>query len=141
MNRTLPRVWTIIFVCFLVTQNAIAQDKPKWRIKNRLQGSYEFDDNIFESTSESRDNVEASSLRFLFHSKAFRNSPQLRLSFSYRSGLQTYFQNEIENKLINDFDFGTAFRLNKFAFGVRGSGRLKIYLNHDLDYVTGGAEV
>ncbi|NIR47316.1 hypothetical protein GWO43_02425, partial [candidate division KSB1 bacterium] len=32
-------------------------------------------------------------------------------------------------------------RLNKFAFGVRGSGRLKIYLNHDLDYVTGGAEV
>lgn len=120
--------------------NAVAQQTGKWRVKNRIQASFEFDDNIREIPSDTASKIEDSSLKFLFHSRAFRRSPKTYLTFAYRGGFQTYFENSFENKLINEFETATSFKVNKFAIGLRGSGRLKIYLNDILDYVTGSAE-
>jgi hypothetical protein len=119
----------------------MSQQPERWRIKNRLQFSYEFDDNIRESPSDTSEKIQDSSLRFLFHSRALRASQKTRIIFIYRGGLQTYFQNSIENKLINDIEARADFKVNKFTVGLRGSGRLKIFLNDILDYGTGAAEL
>lgn len=116
------------------------QKKPKWRVKNRLQLSYEFDNNIRENPSDSLDRIEDSSARFLFSSKASRSGEKIALRFAYQGGLQTYFQHSIENKLINGIRATAILNLQKFRVGLRGAGRLKIYLNDILDYSTGSLE-
>lgn len=136
----IAQISLLLFLCFCRNQTSIAQNKSKWRIKNRLQVVYEFDNNIRE-VPQPLDRTEDSSLRFLFHSQAVRNSPKLRLVFGYRGGLQPYFENAIENKLINEFNFSAAFKLDKVVLGTRGAGRLKNYLNDVLDYATGSAEL
>jgi len=105
-----------------------------------LQTSYEFDDNIRENTADSLKKSD-SSLRFIFHSRASRSDANTRLAFSYQGGLQSYFRHSIENKLINEVQFSGQYRLNKLVAGVRGNGRLKIYLNHTFDYSTGSVEL
>lgn len=114
---------------------------PPWRVKNRLQMSYEFDSNIRENPAAGDSTIEDSSARFFFQSHAACNSPKTRLSLIFRTGLQTYFQNPIENKLINEFELTSAVKLGKAAAGVRGFGRLKLYLNDALDYVSGYGEL
>ncbi|MFQ5771576.1 MAG: hypothetical protein ACE5HX_13640, partial [bacterium] len=123
------------------SEKAIAQQKSKWRIKNRLQASYEYDDNIREDPGDTLNLINDSSLRFLFHSRTSRISPDTRLILTYRGGLQTYFQNANENKLINEFEFISGLKIQKFVLGIRAFGRLKIYLNDILDYDSGSAEV
>lgn len=119
------------------------QTLSRWRVKNRLQTSYEFDSNIRETPAadDSVGRIEDSSARVLFQSHAVRSSPKTRLSLIFRTGLQGYAQNSIENKLINEFEITTAAKFGKFAAGVRGFGRLKLYLNDILDYSSGYAEV
>ena len=134
------RVLLFLYLLLLICPSARAQNNGKWRIKNRLQTSYEFDDNIRENTTDSLKKND-SSLRFLFHARASRSGANTRLTFSYQGGLQSYFHHSIENKLINEVQFSGQYRLNKAAAGVRGSGRLKIYLNHTLDYSTGSFEL
>lgn len=132
----------LLFITGLCSnENASGQQKGKWRVKNRLQASYEFDNNIREAPSDTADKIEDSSLRFLFHSQSFWTSPKARITFTYRGGFQTYFENAFENKLINEFETTTSLKIKKFAIGLRASGRLKIYLNDILDYVTGSAEL
>lgn len=116
------------------------QKKPKWRVKNRLQLSYEFDNNIRENPSDSLDRIEDSSARFLFSSKASRSGEKIALRFTYQGGLQTYFQHSIENKLINEIRAAAILNLQEFRVGLRGAGRLKIYLNDVLNYSTGSLE-
>jgi len=134
------RVLLLLYLFILVCQNVNAQSSGKWRIKNRLQTSYEFDDNIRENTADSLKKND-SSLRFIFHSRASRSGANTRLAFSYQGGLQSYFRHSIENKLINEVQFSGQYRLNKLVAGVRGNGRLKIYLNHTFDYSTGSFEL
>ncbi|MFQ5824747.1 MAG: hypothetical protein ACE5JB_11870 [bacterium] len=144
MNNYRKRRWILsllLIISLCSHENSIAQQRAKWRVKNRLQTSYEFDSNIRETSSDSVHKIEDSSLKFLFHSRAFRTSPKTRITFTYRGGLQTYFQNSIENKLINEIETTAHLKVQKFALGFRGSGRLKIYLNDILDYVMGSAEV
>ncbi|MCH8021244.1 hypothetical protein IH785_15455 [candidate division KSB1 bacterium] len=134
------RVLLLLSLFILICQNVNAQSSGKWRIKNRLQASYEFDDNIRENTADSLKKND-SSLRFIFHSRASRSGANTRLAFSYQGGLQSYFRHSIENKLINEVQFSGQYRLNKLVAGVRGNGRLKIYLNHTFDYSTGSFEL
>ncbi len=145
MGKYRQRFWSLcLFVLFGLSglEQGFAQQSPQWRLKNRLQVSYEFDDNIRENpASDSLDRIQDSSLRFLFDSQASRTTSKTRLAFTFRGGLQTYFKNSIENKLINEFDFSGALRIYTFALGVRSSGRMKLYLNDILDYVTGAAEL
>ena len=138
------RFWILILLIIpglCNNEKAIGQQKGKWRLKNRLQASYEFDDNIRETPSDTANHIEDSSLKFQFHSQALRKSRKTLINFSYRGGLQTYFQNSIENKLINEIETDANLKIQKFALGFRGSGRLKIYLNDILDYVAGSAEL
>jgi len=134
------RVLLLLSLSLLICPKVNAQNSGKWRIKNRLQTSYEFDDNIRENTADSLKKKD-SSLRFLFHSRASRSNSNTRLAFSYQGGLQSYFRHSIENKLINEVQFSGQYRLSKLVAGVRGNGRLKIYLNHTPDYSTGSFEV
>lgn len=143
MVNNLPQSISIHLVLLLIfgyCADATSQHAGKWRIKNRLHASYEFDDNIQENTADSLKKID-SSLRFLFHSRASRSDANTRLIFSYQGGLQSYFQTSIENKLINEVHFSAHYKFNKFAAGIRGDGRLKLYLNNTFDYSTGSAEL
>jgi hypothetical protein len=114
--------------------------KPSWKVKNRLQLGYEFDDNIREIPSNSPNPIEDSSLRVLFNSRAVRSAAKSNLVFGYRGGLQTYADSEFENKLINELSVSAGLRVGKTVVGLRGFGRLKNYLNDQLDYATGWVE-
>jgi len=136
--------WFLYFLLFTfvaIPVSAWTQQKPQWRVKNRLQLGYEFDDNIREVAADSLDPTEDSSLRLLFNSRATLNTPKYSIAFTYRGGLQTYAQNDIENKLINEISASAGFRMDKVVVGLRIFGRLKNYLNDVLDYSTGSAEV
>jgi len=113
----------------------------RWRTKSRLQASYEYDSNIRENPSDSLKNISDSSFRLLFQWRATRATPKNKLKFEYQGGLQSYFSNKIENKLINELKASAVSKLGKFAAGVRLNGRLKIYLNDVLDYSRGEAEL
>lgn len=123
------------------SEEGSGQTTSQWRAKNRLQTSYEFDSNIREvPASDSTKEIQDSSARFLFQSQATRNSPKTRFGLIFRTGLQTFFQNSIENKLINEVELTGSVKLWKIVAGVRGYGRLKLYLNDNLDYVNGNGE-
>lgn len=137
MIRYAQRLVPLCFLLLLLT-SALAQNGT-WRIRNRLQTTYEFDDNIREAATDTVDRIQDSSLRLLFHSRASKTGEKLRLTFSYQGGLQTYFENTIENKLINEVDASLAHSINPFVIGARAFGRLKLYLNDEFDYATGYA--
>jgi len=142
-NR-IRRNLTVIFCVALLSasEEGSGQTTSQWRVKNRLQTSYEFDSNIREvPASDSTKEIQDSSARFLFQSQATRNSPQTRVGLIFRTGLQTFFHNSIENKLINEVELTGSVKVWKIVAGVRGYGRLKLYLNDNLDYVNGNGEV
>ncbi|MFQ5605055.1 MAG: hypothetical protein ACE5HS_17435 [bacterium] len=137
------RSWIYSVLCItslFIIERAAAQKSPDWRVKNRLQLGYEFDSNIRESASDSARKIADTSLRFLFHSRASRVSPRTRIEINYKGGLQTYFGKAIENKLINELDFTSGIKIQNWVAGLRGAGRLKVYLNDQLDYSTGSVE-
>ena len=143
MTKFRKRNWLLLLsVLFflLKTNTATAQSTSKWRIKSRLQASYEFDNNIREISNDSLTTID-SSLKLAFKTRASRRTSRTQLSLSYRGGWQTYFKNSIENKLINDLQVVVAFDVQKFVLGARGNGRLKMYLNDILDYSSGAAEL
>ncbi len=140
----LRRNLTFIFCVALlsVPEEGSGQTAPPWRVKNRLQTSYEFDSNIREvPASDTTREIRDSSARFLFQSQATRNSPKTRVGLIFHTGLQTFLQNAIENKLINEVEIAGSAKLSKMVVGARGSGRLKLYLNDNLDYVNGFGEI
>ena len=134
-------LYFLLITFIAIPVSAWTQQKPQWRVKNRLQLGYEFDDNIREVAADSLDPTKDSSLRLLFNSRATLNTPKYSIAFTYRGGLQTYAQNDIENKLINEIAASTGFRLGNVVVGLRIFGRLKNYLNDFLDYSIGSAEV
>lgn len=137
VQRLVP---TLVLLCssLLFLTSAFAQS-GNWRIRNRLQTTYEFDDNIREAVTDTADRVQDSSLRLLFHSRASKVGEDLRLNFSYQGGLQTYIENTFENKLINEVDASVAYSIKPFVIGAKAFGRLKLYLNDEFDYATGYA--
>lgn len=141
--RYLQRFCVPIFIFLHLCNwtNGKCQERSEWRIKNRLQTTYEFDNNIREFSADTLDKIGDSSFKFIFHSKAARLGKKSRLLFSYQGGLQTYFQNPIENKLINEFNGVWSYAIHSFMLGFQGEGRLKIYLNDIFDYATGAGEV
>lgn len=139
--RAAIQLLLLLFLILRFYSDAFGQQPGKWRVKNRLQTSYEFDNNIRENPSDLQANIDDSSLRFIFHSQASRTNPRSRFTFSYQGGLQSYLQNSIENKLINDVQFSGSRKLGRALAGVRGRGRLKLYLNDVLDYSSGSIEL
>lgn len=114
--------------------------QTKWRLKNRLQTSYEFDDNIREDPGAPDSLVSDNSLRLLFQSSASLNHPKTQVRFNYKGGFQSYFENKVENKLVHDVDGSLAWRFGNFVLGARFEARLKLYLNRDLDYSSGSVQ-
>lgn len=131
-----------LFMLFLVTHLRASPPQDRgWRTQTRLQATYEFDDNVFESISDSIRPIEDTSLKFIFHWRASWQQPRRRLTLAYRSGLQTYFDYPRDNKLIHDFDGRLTMINEKITLGLRAHGRLKLYLNDVLDYVRGWGEI
>lgn len=131
----------LVLACVLThSLDLSAQTTPRWRLQNRLQATYEFDNNIREAPQQLLDPLQDSSFRLQFHARAVRTDQRSRLDFAYRGGLQTYFRYSFENKLINELRGSVLLRLGTWAVGARTSGRLKLYLNDELDYATGVAE-
>ncbi len=132
-------LFSIAPVCCLIAP--VLAQQSTWRIKNRFQSSYEFDSNIRERPSGSLDRLDASSLKLFFHSKASRRARNVRLTLTYQGGLQTYWQNSIENKLINEVSGSGLLQKGRFQIGFQAEARLKIYVNDVLDYTRGSAKV
>ncbi len=118
-----------------------SQNSSLWRTKTRLQVGYEFDNNVRENPTDSLANVEDSSARILFHSRLSRRDRHTNLRLEYQGGLQTYLNNSLDNKLINDLSAFFLMKAGAFQFGLRSNGRLKVYLSDDLDYASGKAAV
>lgn len=136
------KIWLFFFLAVSNSPDLLhSQSGPSWRIKNRLQTSYEYDDNIRESPdSDSLKNLTDSSYKILFHSRASRKTQTSLFRLNYHGGLQNYFNNSIENKLINELSGYALFSSQNIQFGLNASGRLKIYLNDILDSASGSAE-
>lgn len=136
------KIWLFFYVGLSNSPDLLySQTGSSWRVKNRLQTSYEYDDNIRESPdSDSLKNLTDSSYKILFHSRASRKTQKSLFRLNYQGGLQNYFNNSIENKLINELSGYALFSLQNIQFGLKASGRLKIYLNDILDYASGSAE-
>ncbi len=146
-RKTTLLTHTTLWRCLLLSlfllntpARSLAQKNHKWRLKNRFQTSYEFDNNIREAATNSGQRIEDTSFRFLFESTAKHVTAKSRLNFSYKGGLQTYLTHAVENKLINEIHGNFTQKLSRFSVGLRGSARLKLYLNHDLDTSTGSIE-
>jgi len=133
------KICTALFL-FILPALSFPQNKSNWRLRNRLQASYVFDDNIKEAAENSTNLIEDSSFRLLFESTATRRSKQLVHSLIYKGGVQAYQSNNSENKLINEIQFSSMRRIGAFGLGLRGFGRLKLYLNDQLDYGSGFVE-
>jgi len=139
---TVKKLSTIsVIAAFLLLANTLVFSQT-WRVKNRIQASVESDDNITETIAiDSQPFIQGNSLRLLIHSSATRRARQFRAAFVYKGGIQSYFNNKFENKLIHEISGQASRKLWKFVFGLRFNGRLKIFLNNNFDYglaTTGG---
>ncbi len=143
MTRRPPNFFLfLLLVCTLVgsSGSAGAQGQTKWRLKSRLQTVYEYDSNVAEAAAGAGDQTGDSSFRLSFETSASRSGKRSRLGFNYKGGLQTYRGQASDNKLINELSGQAVTRIHSFQLGIRGSGRLKLYLNQNLDYSTGSVE-
>ncbi len=130
----------LILLFVLGNMSVVRPQQSKWRTKNRLQTSVEFDDNIRESPPDSAFQISAASVKFLAHARASRAGRKTRIVLNYQAGLQGYPDHSLENKLINEAAASSTFRLGRFQLGLQAEGRLKIYLNDVLDYSTGALQ-
>lgn len=140
----IPKSYSIcilVLLALVFSPTETVAQQGKWRIKNRFQAGYEYDNNIRENPSDSLSDLGDSSLRLLFQSRAIRSQPKNQFKLSYQGGLQSYFQHSIENKLINELQAAAVFKRKHYAIGILARGRLKIYLNDVLDYSTGSTEM
>jgi len=134
MNKSIAKSFFLLSLLFILRSD-VHGGASSWSFRNRLQGGLEYDSNVTEAV----DNPQAAtSLRFMFESKASHRGKKLYMNFAYRGGLQLYRDFFAENKLANEAQFGLQIKPSpRFSFGVENWGRLKIFLNRDIDYGLG----
>ena len=123
----------VVFFLIIIAHTAFSQDR--WRIGNRFQVLFEHDNNVEETIRNAR---AAQSIRFLVQARAIRIDHRSQIHLSYLGGLQIYNDFVIENKLINEGQINYIFNvLPRLKLGVRAFGRLKVFLNREMDYALG----
>lgn len=132
----------VLPLCVLLMTNGtlLAQNQRGWVHRSRVQLGVEYDDNIKETRSNP---LSAPSMLIMFHYTGRRAYSAVgHVQLSYRGGYQGYWNHPDENKLINDIS-GEATRslAPGWCLGVQARGRLKFFLNNNIDYYIGNASI
>lgn len=136
----IQRVLLIIGAVVLSFSGLVEAQDPlqmrRWNVNQRLQISYEQDDNVLEALHQP---VSSPSLKLSYDAKGRTKLRSLTLQMGYHGGYQFYWQVENENKLINEIHIDMTFAVRKqLLIGWQGWGRLKFFLSRQNDYAYGG---
>jgi hypothetical protein len=109
-------------------------ERTKWRLSHRLQGGWEYDSNIYESSA--RRNASGSA-RFLLSTRGDRRNERWQIHYDYAAALQSYPGYGNENKLSHDLGGQAGVQLRPWLrLSAKGSAALKLYLENAPDYGT-----
>lgn len=113
--------------------------RTKWQFSHRLQGGWEYDDNIYESSAR---RTASGSARFLLSTRGDWRAPRWQLHYNYSAALQSYPGYGNENKLSHDLGGQTGVRISSWLHLSSGAnGTLKVYLENVADYGTSSGNV
>lgn len=108
--------------------------RTQWKLSHRLQGGWEYDSNIFESSSR---RTASGSARFILNTRGERRSPHWQMQYQYSSALQAYKDYRSENKLSHEASAALGARLQPWLqLTAQANGTLKFYLENAADYGT-----
>ena len=108
--------------------------RTKWKLSHRLQGGWEYDSNIFESSSR---RAASGSARFILNTRGERRSPRWQMQYHYSTALQAYNGYRNENKLSHEAAAALGARLQPWLqLTAQANGTLKFYLENAADYGT-----
>jgi hypothetical protein len=109
-------------------------ERTKWRLSHRLQGGWEYDSNIYETSAP---RTASGSARFLLSTRGNRRNERWQIHYDYAAALQTYPGYGNENKLSHDLGAQAGVRLwSWLQLSSRANGTLKFYLENVADYGT-----
>jgi len=107
-------------------------ERTKWKLSHRLQGGWEYDSNIFESSSR---RAASGSARFLLNTRGERRSTGWQAQYHYSAALQAYSGYRNENKLSHEASGALGARLQPWLhLAAQANGTLKFYLENAADY-------
>ncbi len=133
MKRDMLKIILFFGMVFFSVGRHNARGGQPWRLETRLQTLYENDSNVRESLHHPQ---AAHSTRFLVNPVIQKKGKRLDLFLQYHGGLQLYQTIGGENKLVNEINARVSWRFgSNFAMGLKGFGRLKLFLNRDTDYL------
>lgn len=108
--------------------------RTKWRLAHRLQGGWEYDSNIYETSAQ---RTTSGSARFLLSTRGDRRNERWQINYAYAAVLQNYPGYGDENKLSHDLGGQIAVRLWRWLqLSSKANGTLKLYLENTADYAT-----
>jgi len=106
----------------------------KWRLAHRLQGGWEYDSNIYETSAQ---RTTSGSARFLLSTRGDRRNERWQINYAYAAALQNYPRYGDENKLSHDLGGQVAVRLWRWLqLSSKANATLKLYLENTADYAT-----
>jgi hypothetical protein len=109
-------------------------ERAKWRLAHRLQGGWEYDSNIYETSAQ---RSASGSARFLLSTRGDRRNERWQVNYAYAAVLQNYPGYGDENKLSHDLDGQVAVRLWRWLqLSSKANATLKLYLENTADYAT-----
>lgn len=109
-------------------------ERTKWRLAHRLQGGWEYDSNIYETSAQ---RTTSGSPRFLLSTRGDRRNERWQIQYAYAAVLQNYPGHGDENKLSHDLGGQVAVRLWRWLqLSSKANGTLKLYLENTADYAT-----
>jgi hypothetical protein len=119
--------------------NEAKTERTKWRLSHRLQGGWEYDGNIYESSAR---RTASGSARFLLSTRGDRRSTRWQMHYNYSAALQTYPRYGNENKLSHDLSGQAGVRLSSWLhLSSKANATLKVYLENIADYGTTSGNV
>lgn len=111
----------------------------KWRLAHRLQAGWEYDSNIYESSTR---RSASGSGRFLLNTRGERRDERWQMQYAYAAVLQSYPGYGNENKLSHDLFGQAGVRLWPWLqLSTRANATLKLYLENVADYATTSGSV
>jgi hypothetical protein len=110
-----------------------------WRFDHRLQAGWETDSNVYEALHAPESGED---LRLLYEFKAGYRKRAAATLLGYRGGGQFYPGLSRENKVIQEAEAGGQIPITPaLQLGVKGYGRLKLFLRRDEDYAFGRTQI
>jgi hypothetical protein len=103
-------------------------------LAHRLQGGWEYDSNIYETSAQ---RTTSGSARFLLSTRGDRRNERWQINYAYAAVLQSYPRYGDENKLSHDLGGQVAVRLWRWLqLSSKADATLKLYLENTADYAT-----